>query len=113
VLVRFLGLHPAIRGLRWETQFIVAPQGLLRLAERGWPPRLVDDFIKRFTGRWYRRTLNRRQADEYVAGLFVDVTEDEMQGAVAHLRSRLADEKGRDGSLVSEFGANPTMRRSA
>ena len=48
-----------------------------------------------------------------LAGLFVDVTEDEMQGAVAHLRSRLADEKGRDGSLVSEFGANPTMRRSA
>lgn len=118
VLVRILGRHPAIHALRWESQLLVAPGGLLNLARRGFPRGGVERFVERLRGPWFRRVYHPGSAKEYEAGLAHDVTEQDREEAISFLLQELAEgAASRPDAVVREFAdhlfAPVTRRRSA
>ena len=80
VLVRILERHPRIHALKWETQFMVAPTGLITLIDEGCDEGALRAFVGRLRGRWYQRTVNPGKPSQYEAGLVSDVTRDELEG---------------------------------
>jgi hypothetical protein len=112
--VRALGLHSKIHSFRWETQFIVAPEGLLRLALNGYPKTDLRTFLKNLRGRWYNRTISRAVREpgspekvvrSYSAGLSTDVELSHLEDSIDLLRSgvqRCITEEGRL-ELAREF----------
>jgi hypothetical protein len=91
LLVRTLDRHPRIHALRWETQFIVAPPGLVHVVESGGGEDALGEFVRRIKGRWYKRTLNPGKSNEYEAGLVSDVTWDELERALAYFLEKLPE----------------------
>jgi hypothetical protein len=90
VLLRLLGLHPNIHALRWESQFIVAQDGLIDLMRSGFGWRATRRFRANLRGRWFRRTLNAGRPNAYTAGLCADIREAEREQAIALLRELTA-----------------------
>jgi len=86
---RMLGLHPDIFVLRWETQLIVAPGGLLELLPSLHQPDKLEAFKEALRGRWFRRTINRGLPNEYSAGLCDDLTAEEIEDALRVLDAGL------------------------
>lgn len=85
LLVRILERHPAIFTLRWESQFLVAPGGLLGIAERGFLRGDLHRFQQRMRGRWWSRVLNPGKPNEYTAGLATDLATDDLERALEFL----------------------------
>ena len=117
ILVRILARHPEIFTLRWESQFLVAPDGLLHAAERRWHGRDLRRFLDKMRGRWFERTLNPGRPNEYVAGLGTDVRRDELEAAVALLEREVpqATTVAAARRLAAEFTERlfaPAMRRA-
>ena len=105
VLSRLLGVHPNIHSIRWESQFIVAHNGLLDLAAGGFQPEARAAFIDRLRTYWYRRVMNEGTPQQYEAGLCADVSSDELESAIQMLSSS-SDEGVRPEnahSLMGEF----------
>lgn len=71
VLARLLGLHPAIYAIKWESQFLVAPGGLLDLffETKDEPWRRAEAFIGQLCGHWFERTTRPGTPQEYKVGL--------------------------------------------
>jgi hypothetical protein len=107
VLVWLLGRHSQLFNLRWESQFLVAPNGLINLAERGWRPNEVKLFLQRLRGRWFYRIHNPGKDNEYVGGLCHDITMAELRRASQRLEKGIAalEGKGREESdaLIANF----------
>lgn len=105
VLVRLLGLHPEILAVRWESQFLVAPRGLVNVAQRGWRRGELSRLLGLLEGRWFRRVMNEGKPNEYEAGLVADVEPEELAAALDFLRSELAgdDPEGRWREIVRSF----------
>lgn len=89
VMVRILGQHTRIHALKWESQFIVAPNGLIDVLRTGCGESEVDEFVQRLKGRWYRRTINPGKPNEYEAGLVSDVEENELDRSLEYFLTHL------------------------
>lgn len=89
VFARLLGTHSNIFSLRWESQFIVARHGLLELIDAGFAKQELERFLELLRGRWFKRTLNPGQINEYEAGLCADVSLDRLEGEIGRLEERL------------------------
>ena len=105
ILVRILARHPAIFTLRWESQFLVAPDGLLHLAQRRWNHRDLERFLEKMRGRWFERMLHVGKPNEYKAGLCADVPREQLEAAVSWLEERVRDATSPEAArrLVAHF----------
>lgn len=81
-LARLLGHHPDVMAIRWESQFIVSPGGLIDLLRRDYEKQALTDFLGNLRGRWYRRVLREGQPNEYEAGLCADITHDHLEASI-------------------------------
>jgi hypothetical protein len=86
-VARLLGLHRNVFTVKWESQFIVAPNGLADLLPKIHQRWCLGDFTNRMRGEWFRRTLNQGKPNEYVAGLCDDVEIEEVNQAIQILES--------------------------
>jgi hypothetical protein len=114
---RMLGLHPEIFVLRWETQLIVAPDGLLELLQRLHEPRHLKAFETGLRGRWFQRTINQGLPNEYSAGLCDDLTIEEVENALQILKDGLqsgqpTDERAALAATFVDSLFSPAMRRA-
>lgn len=114
---RMLGLHPDVFVLRWETQLIVAPNGMLELLHRLHEPRHLKAFEAGLRGRWFRRTINQGHPNEYSAGLCDDLTIEEVEDALQVLEDGLHDRGSAESRsiLAAAFVDSlfsPAMRRA-
>lgn len=105
LLVRILARHPAVFTLRWESQFLVAPDGLLHLAERRWNRRELSRFLDKMRGRWYQRVLNAGKPNEYTAGLCSDLPREQLEAALAFFEESVPQATSPDDArqLVHDF----------
>lgn len=105
LLVRILARHPAIFTLRWESQFLVAPDGLLHVAERRWSRRELERFLDKMRGRWYQRVLNAGKKNQYTAGLCSDLPREDLDAALERLEERVPQAASPEAAraLVAEF----------
>lgn len=94
ILNRVLNLHPRIFCLRWETQFIVAPGGLINLASGGWAADDLENFIEQLRTRWFHRSVKRNDSHAYAAGLSYDVTGQELEESIRYLRRSVPRARG-------------------
>jgi hypothetical protein len=90
LLSRFMSCHPGLFCLRWESQFIVARDGLLDLVRADFSPRALNVFVERLRGRWFRRVLNVGKPNEYEAGLCHDISNEQLETAIASLEAELS-----------------------
>lgn len=86
-VARLLGLHSNLFIVKWESQFIVAPNGLADLLPTLHQQWCLDSFAKRLRGEWFRRTVYDGMPNEYVAGLCDDVEIEEVDQALQVLES--------------------------
>jgi hypothetical protein len=85
LFARILGRHANIFTLRYEARFLVAPVGLVRLADGGLRAHEVELFVNRLRKRWYHRVPERPGARQDTAGLSYDITWGEVSRAVEDL----------------------------
>jgi hypothetical protein len=92
MLVRMLGGHPDVAAIKWETQFLVATNGLLDLVDAGRGDRAVvrtrqmlRRFLERMNAHWWARTMRGGTSREYEAGLCADLDRDTLDAALADL----------------------------
>lgn len=88
-LSRLLGYHLRLFVLKWETQFIVAPDGLVDLLKKNFQKAALQRFLNKLRGPWFRRTLNAGRPNEYSAGLCDDMPLEEVESAIAFLEAYL------------------------
>ncbi|HCV05756.1 MAG TPA: hypothetical protein DG048_24260 [Pseudoalteromonas sp.] len=76
ILTRLLQNHPDIHTIKWESQFIVANNGLLELINANEKDRLTkfDKFKFLMDTHWFERVVNKGLDNEYKAGLVADVS---------------------------------------
>ena len=91
LLSRILGYHPNLFSLRYESRFLVAPVGLVRLAEKGLKPGEVELFVSRLRKRWYHRVPERPNARQDTVGLSYDITWGEALRAIEELEQAAAE----------------------
>ncbi len=105
LLIRLLERHPKIFTLRWESQFLVAPNGLLNLGYRQWKRKALQAFVERLRGRWYERTLNSGKKNEYKAGLITDVDREDLEAAIDFLLTEAPEAKSPEATfpLIRRF----------
>jgi hypothetical protein len=82
VLQRLINTHDHIFSLTSETQFIVAGDGLIDLLRKNYATQPFRLFLQKLRGRWFRRVVAQRRPHEHIAGLFVDISEQEFASAV-------------------------------
>lgn len=86
-VARLLGLHGNLFVVKWESQFIVAPNGLADLLptlDQRW---CYESFANRLRGEWFRRTVYPGKPNEYVAGLCDDIEIEDVDRALQVLES--------------------------
>jgi len=83
LLLRLIADNPEIFVFRWETQFLVSPNGLMPLIDNGFERAACEGFTKSLRGRWFRRTVRRGQPGAYEAGLCVDLSKDRIESAAS------------------------------
>lgn len=107
VLARILSLHPSVYSIRWESQFLVAPGGLLDLCFQQEVPTEVQwsTFFKKMAGYWFERVVRQGQPSEYKAGLCANFTEQDIARALLYLKSgsALADRMIHPEVVVRKF----------
>lgn len=91
VLIRMLGRHPDIFAFRWETQFLVAPNGLINLHRDGYQPARLDQFESRLKEHWWRRIVRPNTPTAYEAGLCHDLKLEDLESTMAYLHQRVED----------------------
>jgi len=90
ILIRLLAQHPEIFAIRWESQFLVANNGLIDLVTTiGNKEQKFKKFKHRMETHWYKRVVNKGKPNEYNAGLVVDVSRENLDRFYTHLENRI------------------------
>lgn len=118
-LARLIGYHPRLFVLKWETQFIVAKDGVIDLVKKKYNADALERFGKQLKGPWFRRTLNAGKPNEYSAGLCDDLDATEVDVALNLLRQRVEEgaamvapfEVARE--FIDQMFFPPTLRNKA
>jgi hypothetical protein len=116
-VARILGLHARLFVVKWESQFMVAPNGLFDMLPKIHQKWRFDQFANRMRGEWYQRTINCGKPNEYVAGLCDDIDSEEVDRALAVFEAGLsADQSAEDRGDVAALFVNavfePALRRA-
>lgn len=88
LVARLLGYHPKAFVPKWETQFLVAPKGLLSCLEGG----RAEDFelfSELMRGRWFQRLVSPGTPREYSAGLCEELSIEQVEMALLRLKQEL------------------------
>lgn len=83
-----LGEHDSILAVQWESQFMVAKDGLVDVLRADFAPDAMRRFLEQLRGRWFRRVIREGQPDAYEAGLCADITVQELEEAISTLAAR-------------------------
>lgn len=116
LLARIIGEHPSIFTFRWETQFMVSPNGLIDLIRSHYAEKALETFLTNLRGRWFRRIMRANTPREYEAGLCTDISESELETAIeAFLRDVRSDDRNSlaPARKLIQGIAKPAMERTA
>ena len=93
ILIRLLSQHPDIFSIKWESQFIVAKNGLLDLVHSD--KEVLKEKYKVFRNlmdsHWFERMVNEGAPNEYKAGLCANVSGKELDAFYTKLESYIDD----------------------
>lgn len=94
ILIRLLSKHPEIFTIKWESQFLVANNGLIDLVHspKGKLKQKYAKFKKTMNTHWYERVSNKGKPNEYSAGLIEDVSRRQLEQFYELLESYIAGE---------------------
>jgi hypothetical protein len=96
-------VHPDIFSLRWESQFIVAKNGLVDVVGSDFGDAKLAKFLELIRGRWFERTLNSGKPNEYSAGLVDDISATALEQAIEEMETRLEKRDESPARIAAEF----------